>query len=476
MEGLIDAASSEDFDTKLASMKLVWESRESGEPTCTPGFFQWFQTYKAKVFRCSVIRPVREEARLGSPPEVFTTNASESLNAAIKSKVNYQKSELNKFIDKMRCLETDQQKEVERAVCGRGKYRLRPQYRSLEVEEQTWFNMTPEARRKHMAKINRLSVTPDDTSEGELSVQQPDVPVSSGVATGGMLEHDRGASRTLSVELASFEDTVLTPNAVLHGIWKKAEEIVSDPNKISVAPGCSTLARMVASKTGKRPHLVTPGCDGECPNYKSFGICSHVVATAEANRMLPAFIEYFKKQKKVPKLTSLAKSGLPSGRGRKGGQPPRKRKKSTPAEERVPFNPLTMGASSVSSVISDGSSGSQVGTSSHVGTSSVWQQVIVPQGIPLEPSPQKTRIPPHPLPHYGGTSQAAFCMSNQFIQSSATPALQPPSHRPLASPPPLLPFHQTVANFNTPEVAHGDCNVVVSPTSMHAAGMETILS
>ena len=35
----------------------------------------------------SAIRPVREEARLGNPPEVFTTNASESLNAVIKSKV-----------------------------------------------------------------------------------------------------------------------------------------------------------------------------------------------------------------------------------------------------------------------------------------------------------------------------------------------------------------------------------------------------
>jgi len=55
---------------------------------------------------------------------------------------------------------------------------------------------------------------------------------------------------------------VTTPTAVLEGIWKKAAELLSDPHKLVPAPGCSPLARMVASKTSKRPHLVTPGKDG----------------------------------------------------------------------------------------------------------------------------------------------------------------------------------------------------------------------
>ena len=89
LERLTDAVSCEDFDSKLALAKSTWESRELSEPSCTPGFFE---KYKADVFKCSVIRPVCEEARLGNQPEVFTTNASESLNAMIKSKINYQKS------------------------------------------------------------------------------------------------------------------------------------------------------------------------------------------------------------------------------------------------------------------------------------------------------------------------------------------------------------------------------------------------
>ena len=56
---------------------------------------------------------LHEEAGLGNTPEIFTINASKSLNTAIKSKVDYQKNELNKFIEKMRCLVDDQQREVE---------------------------------------------------------------------------------------------------------------------------------------------------------------------------------------------------------------------------------------------------------------------------------------------------------------------------------------------------------------------------
>jgi len=93
------------------------------------------------VLKCSAIRPVREEAGLGNPPEMFTTNASESLNAVIKSKVDYQKNELNKFIEKMRCLVDDQQKEVERAVCRRGKYTFRSNYQFLEVKMNRWFTI-----------------------------------------------------------------------------------------------------------------------------------------------------------------------------------------------------------------------------------------------------------------------------------------------------------------------------------------------
>ena len=72
---------------------------------------------------------------------------------------------------------------------------------------------------------------------------------------------------------------------------------------------------MDASKSSKRPHLVTPGKDGRfafiVTNFKCFGVCSQFVAVAEVNHKLPAFTKLFEKEKKVLNLSFLAKAGMP---------------------------------------------------------------------------------------------------------------------------------------------------------------------
>lgn len=97
------------------------------------------------------------------------------------------------------------------------------------------------------------------------------------------------------------------PAAALEGIWKKACELPTSENSIVPAPGYPKEARMVASRTGLRPHLVTKGkdtmyqFDGECANYRSLKICSHTVAVAESNGELAAFVALFTKKAKPPK-------------------------------------------------------------------------------------------------------------------------------------------------------------------------------
>ena len=93
-------------------------------------------------------------------------------------------------------------------------------------------------------------------------------------------------------------------------------------------------------------------------------------------------------------------------------------------------------------------------------------------GVPHTFSQSGSCFPPGQLYHYPTNSQAAFCMSNQFIEPPATPHLQPSSQLPLASPPPLIAFHPTVTNVNSPMVAGGDCSVMVSPSSMTTPATE----
>ena len=124
LEGLIDAKSAEDFDLKLAALKPEWDQRECEQSGCVARFHNWFLAHKAEDFKSSAIHPVRERCGLGIPPDTFTTNASETINSVLKSKVDHKKSDLPKFVDKMRSLVDEQQQELERAICQRGKYRL----------------------------------------------------------------------------------------------------------------------------------------------------------------------------------------------------------------------------------------------------------------------------------------------------------------------------------------------------------------
>ena len=57
---------------------------------------------------------------------------------------------------------------------------------------------------------------------------------------------------------------------------------------------------MVASRSGKRPHLVTKttngkfSCDKECPNWTSIGVCSYCIAVAQVNGKLQEIVNLSK--------------------------------------------------------------------------------------------------------------------------------------------------------------------------------------
>ena len=72
---------------------------EGRNAACRGNFYDWFNKYKVDSVVSGMLRPVREDAGLGVPPSAFTTNASESINAVLKRKVDFKRSELSVFID-----------------------------------------------------------------------------------------------------------------------------------------------------------------------------------------------------------------------------------------------------------------------------------------------------------------------------------------------------------------------------------------
>ncbi len=325
-EGLVDSSSEEDFSQKLEVLERRWSEIEKTYDA-QPGFYDWFTRNKMMTIQQTMMKPVREEAGLGSPPEPFTTNASETVNSIIKSHVSFKQSQLMELAEKLKEAIDEQEREIERAVIGRGKLRFKEEYRHLQVPETKWFTMKPEQRQAHLKKVATTPVT--STSDGLTSA---------GI---GSSQTKVVSPLSLSIDVQSVSEAVTIPLPCLQGVWKKATELLNTPNAITLAPGHPEEARMVMSRSGQRPHLVLPckgsrfKCDSDCINFKSLGICSHSIAVAELNKQLQEFVACFTKSKRKPNFSEVAVHGMPAGRGRKGSKAPRKRKELHPITERV---------------------------------------------------------------------------------------------------------------------------------------------
>ena len=133
-EGLVDSTSPEDFNARLENCRDTWNTREAPyAPASGPRFYSYFVRYKAQEVCYSMRKVVREAAGLGSPPEIFTTNASESVNALMKRTVNYKESEWPAFNQEIMQLAKQQREEVVQSLFGQGQYRLLPQYSHFSV-------------------------------------------------------------------------------------------------------------------------------------------------------------------------------------------------------------------------------------------------------------------------------------------------------------------------------------------------------
>lgn len=346
-EGLVDCCDDKAYDDLLASMEVVWNEREhhafSDHKSHKPEFHSWFMKYKAKEFREHTLRSLREAVGLGSPPKAFYTNDNESINAVLKECVNYKKQQWGVFNQKMRKAVEQQQHEVEKAIIGCGKYRIRAEYKFLAVPEEKWFRMTQVQRLHQLKKFNTCFVrngglTGSTVDKGDSQCRD---------ITVGQFRLEEGES-TLSV---SYEEAIAAtqlPKETAEGIWKKAAMLVTESNAITFAPGFGNGDRMVKSNSGSTPHLVTVSkdyqykCDDRCAQYKSLAICSHTVAAAESNGDLQKFFEWYctNRGKRYVNITQLATHGMPSAAGRKGGRAPRKKTRSAllPTDEnRVPL-------------------------------------------------------------------------------------------------------------------------------------------
>ena len=126
-----------------------------------------------------MLRPVRIKAGLGNPPESFTTNASESINAVLKNEVEYKKNDVPAFLDKLQAVISEQQREVERAIVNTGKFKFCEMYKHLVKSEEDWFlKMTLTQRQNYVKKIANLPLSKQHSVKGRCKlVSKPPNPL-----------------------------------------------------------------------------------------------------------------------------------------------------------------------------------------------------------------------------------------------------------------------------------------------------------
>ena len=157
-EGLVDATSEMMYDEIFVSLTRKWQEFEVSA-TSLKRFVDWFRTYKSSVILKSMPRPIREQAGLGRPPTQFTTNASESINAVLKRKVNYKRNELPVFLEKIKELIQEQDSEIEKAVIERGKYVINPEFKRFSKTEEEWFTRMKESDRvRHLQRFSSFKL------------------------------------------------------------------------------------------------------------------------------------------------------------------------------------------------------------------------------------------------------------------------------------------------------------------------------
>ncbi len=355
LTGLVDSGSIPLFEQKLTHLQAKWKLHDvDDDQGPVTRFCTWFQTYKVEVIRDAMLPHVREQAGLGTPPDHFYTNTSESVNKVIKTKVDYKRNELLQFVNKLHDLVVEQQREAEKAVVGCGKYYIHCS--DLEIPQSQWFTMSRDQRRQHLKKFNHAPVvsvvTEHPIPSASLENAAPQMRVgTSRSSESTSISSPVPLSEALSTKLCPLSGKLGLPAEAIAAIAKKAAEIIQTDGAIVNAPGQPGDAKMVISRSGKRPHLVVPkkkggglSCDDDCPQYKSAKLCSHVVAAAEYNKQLDRFVASYGTSKKVPKLTALTTAGMPKGRGRKGSKAPAKRRPSVPVQTRVELYPMTPGS------------------------------------------------------------------------------------------------------------------------------------
>lgn len=105
-----------------------------------------------------MLKPVRIEAGLGDPPSEYVNNDPEAANFMIKHGLHFDAKKPHQFIEEIKNIVEAQHRNEDRAVFGKGPYKVRKEFEHLVVDDATWGRLTQEQRMRRLTTFLKISM------------------------------------------------------------------------------------------------------------------------------------------------------------------------------------------------------------------------------------------------------------------------------------------------------------------------------
>ena len=258
--------------------------------------------------KSSMIRPVRTEADLGNPPTEFSTSDVEEASFMVKYGLHFDPQKPHVFIESVKDVIETQYRNKDRAIFGKGPYRLIKGFEHFLVNDLKWSSVAGVKKLDKVKEFQKATMRPQ---KDYVTITTSATPQCSALSVTAM--------KNLITKV---------PIVILTTMFEKANEFLWYEDMIVRKPGADDGSYIVAGHTNQI-YCATPGKGGsfKCdPNCVNASIRNYILAVAEKYVKLPEFITWYKRSKSGASITKMALGGVPKTAGKK----PSTRKRSIP--------------------------------------------------------------------------------------------------------------------------------------------------
>ena len=312
--GLVSSKSKEEFLERLECLKDDWIARHKEGKK----FLEYFIRNKADQIANCLTAEVRSLSGLGYPPNVYTQNANECMNAVVK-RAHGKKIDIAECVENLRREVNHQQNMKKLAMISRGELSVSEQFSSFSVDEDEYFRMNKQQRENAFKKFCNAPLEDDNDAAVDVLESQ------AGQNAGNTL-----LLQNLSVQVAQSSITAIPP-AILTEIFVEANQLLEDEQTMHKFGQDGSYYVQDTTRKGRALHVKRCGrcdvsCESSCLRWSSYKLCSHTIAVAQKEGILGDFIKKYAKSKRQPNLTNLAKQDVPKGCGQKATKATQRRK------------------------------------------------------------------------------------------------------------------------------------------------------